>query len=175
MAETAQFVLDFAASPLADVDDLAAWITSSGLLTVTPPVGDAQREDATILRDAISRAMRVVANGDPVPTREGATLNSFADEDPPRTALRLDGTIARTASSPIPAVLSAIARAAIDLLVGRAADLRICEADGCGQVFLDDSRGRRRRWCSMTRCGNRAKATAFRERQNDRVHRTTAP
>jgi predicted RNA-binding Zn ribbon-like protein len=175
MLDTAQLALDFSSAPLTDADDFAAWITSNGLLSASPPVGDTQREDATILRDAISRAMRAIASGDPIPTREGATLNSFADEDPPRLALRLDGTIARTATTPIPAVLSAIARVAIDLLVSRAADLRICESEGCGQVFLDDSRGHRRRWCSMTRCGNRAKATAFRERRNDRAQRTTRP
>ncbi|WP_170947120.1 CGNR zinc finger domain-containing protein [Bordetella genomosp. 2] len=34
--------------------------------------------------------------------------------------------------------------------------LRQCEA--CSWLFLDTSRGGRRRWCSMATCGNRAKA-----------------
>ena len=34
-----------------------------------------------------------------------------------------------------------------------------CEDDrGCGWLFLDTSRNRSRRWCSMDSCGNRAKA-----------------
>lgn len=34
-----------------------------------------------------------------------------------------------------------------------------CEDDrGCGFLFLDTSRNRSRRWCSMESCGNRAKA-----------------
>jgi predicted RNA-binding Zn ribbon-like protein len=39
--------------------------------------------------------------------------------------------------------------------------IRICEGDGCGWFFLDVSRNRRRRWCSMKSCGNRAKARRF--------------
>ncbi len=34
-----------------------------------------------------------------------------------------------------------------------------CEDDrGCGYLFIDTSRNRSRRWCSMESCGNRAKA-----------------
>jgi len=170
----AQLVLEFAAAPLTDADEFAAWIVASNLLTAAPFVSDAHCEDACVLRDALSRAMKSVAGGDPLPARDAATLNSFADEDPPRLALRSEGGLARTAPTPVPAALSVIARAAIELLATRAADLRLCEADGCGQAFLDDSRGRRRRWCSMTRCGNRAKVLAFRERRTGAPTRTPA-
>lgn len=65
----------------------------------------------------------------------------------------------------ITAVLSSIARDAIDILSSERRSLvRACEMDDCGGLFLDDSRGLRRRWCSMERCGNRAKAAAFRDR-----------
>lgn len=33
-----------------------------------------------------------------------------------------------------------------------------CGSSDCGWLFYDESRGRRRRWCSMRDCGNRAKA-----------------
>lgn len=36
--------------------------------------------------------------------------------------------------------------------------LRACAGDGCILHFLDTSRSGRRQWCSMTVCGNRAKA-----------------
>ena len=36
--------------------------------------------------------------------------------------------------------------------------IRQCEDDACGWLFVDRSRGGRRRWCSMADCGNRAKA-----------------
>ncbi|MEJ3652030.1 CGNR zinc finger domain-containing protein [Actinomycetes bacterium KLBMP 9759] len=38
--------------------------------------------------------------------------------------------------------------------------IRTC--DRCGWFFLDSSRGRRRRWCSMRTCGNQAKAARYR-------------
>lgn len=40
--------------------------------------------------------------------------------------------------------------------------VRICEADKCGGFFLDLSRSKPRRWCSMDTCGNRAKVKRFR-------------
>jgi predicted RNA-binding Zn ribbon-like protein len=39
-----------------------------------------------------------------------------------------------------------------------------CEGDPCGGFFLDTSRAKPRRWCSMDTCGNRAKMRAFRSR-----------
>lgn len=43
--------------------------------------------------------------------------------------------------------------------------LRACDASGCERWFVDTSRGGRRRWCSMERCGNRMKAARYRARQ----------
>lgn len=37
-------------------------------------------------------------------------------------------------------------------------DLRECASDDCSWLFLDTSKNHSRRWCSMTQCGNRAKA-----------------
>lgn len=41
---------------------------------------------------------------------------------------------------------------------------RLKRCDGCGQLFLDRSRNRSRRWCVMEGCGNRAKVRRFRQR-----------
>jgi predicted RNA-binding Zn ribbon-like protein len=65
--------------------------------------------------------------------------------------------------------LLAIARSAGELLTSE--DLRavkVCPGDGCGWMFID-TRGRRR-WCSMSSCGNRAKVRAFHQRN---AHRRT--
>lgn len=42
---------------------------------------------------------------------------------------------------------------------------RLRECRRCTHLFLDKGRGIGRRWCSMARCGNRAKAENFRARQ----------
>jgi len=45
------------------------------------------------------------------------------------------------------------------------APIRECEGAQCGWFFLDESRNRKRRWCSMEACGNRAKARRFYRRK----------
>lgn len=47
------------------------------------------------------------------------------------------------------------------------ARLRECDADDCVRWFVDTSKGGRRRWCSMARCGNRAKVARYRRRHAD--------
>jgi predicted RNA-binding Zn ribbon-like protein len=42
--------------------------------------------------------------------------------------------------------------------------VKACEGQPCTLLFLDQTRGRRRRWCSMAVCGNRAKQAAHRHR-----------
>lgn len=37
-------------------------------------------------------------------------------------------------------------------------NVRMCENEGCGWLFIDTSRNHSRRWCSMEDCGNRVKA-----------------
>jgi predicted RNA-binding Zn ribbon-like protein len=59
-------------------------------------------------------------------------------------------------------LLAAIARSAAEIIVeGPRARLRNCANPKCGLLFYDVSRTRQRRWCSMTRCGNRHKVAAF--------------
>lgn len=57
-------------------------------------------------------------------------------------------------------VLWLVAQSAVELLESDQMDrIGQCQDDrGCGFLFLDTSRNRSRRWCSMESCGNRAKA-----------------
>jgi predicted RNA-binding Zn ribbon-like protein len=43
-------------------------------------------------------------------------------------------------------------------------NVRACEGPACTLLFVDHTRGRARRWCSMAICGNRAKQAAHRQR-----------
>ena len=47
---------------------------------------------------------------------------------------------------------------------GSWARLKACRASDCEWAFLDTAKNHRRAWCSMSSCGNREKARAFRER-----------
>jgi predicted RNA-binding Zn ribbon-like protein len=59
-------------------------------------------------------------------------------------------------------LLAAVARSAAEIIAeGSHTHLRLCANPGCGLFFWDDSRTRRRRWCSMAVCGNRHKVASF--------------
>lgn len=62
-------------------------------------------------------------------------------------------------------LLAAVARSAAEIIVeGPRARLRLCANPRCGLFFYDTSRTHRRRWCSMTVCGNRHKVAVFARR-----------
>ena len=59
-------------------------------------------------------------------------------------------------------IAHAIVSDAADLLCsGRCELIRQCQGGSCGWLYLDRSREKNRRWCSMRDCGNRAKAHRF--------------
>ena len=59
-----------------------------------------------------------------------------------------------------------IARAAAELLSSDHLEfVRACASETCQWLFLDLSKNHRRRWCDMTKCGNRAKVRSFYARQ----------
>ena len=55
-----------------------------------------------------------------------------------------------------------IARSAAELLASDSVEyVRACASKTCEWLFLDESKNHRRRWCDMTKCGNRAKVKRF--------------
>lgn len=65
------------------------------------------------------------------------------------------------------ALLAPIALSIAELIAHEDPSLvRSCAGNGCTLWFLDRTKGHRRRYCSQSVCGNRAKVAAFRERQN---------
>lgn len=66
-------------------------------------------------------------------------------------------------------MLGPVVRSAVDLLCSPELDrVRLCAAEDCDWLFLDESRNRSRQWCDMTVCGNRAKARRFYRRKRSR-------
>ncbi|ATD68461.1 hypothetical protein CNR27_14315 [Luteimonas chenhongjianii] len=64
-----------------------------------------------------------------------------------------------------PGLLGPVAEAAAQLLVeGDFALVRQCEHSDCILWFYDRTKSHKRRWCSMSVCGNRQKAERFRKR-----------
>lgn len=151
---------------------LAQWLTDARLVppgTVLPALDDTWVVRFRELRSDVSRLMAAQLGGPPA---DGALerVNSLASGAPPGTrAVRgADGDLVRalSAAPDCSGLLAVVARDAVDLLtdpVARAA-LRRCQGEACHRLYLDTSRGRRRRWCSGEVCGNRERVARHRRR-----------
>ncbi len=118
------------------------------------------------LREAAYLVLRAVAD-DRLPSRGSVhQLSRWTRRPMPGPDVHLDGpTLAwRPPPTSFDQLLTGLARDLASLPIDRREELRVCDADGCGLIYLDTSRGRRRRWCSMERCGNAAKAARHRAR-----------
>jgi predicted RNA-binding Zn ribbon-like protein len=63
-------------------------------------------------------------------------------------------------------ILGPIAFSALTLLTQQdLSRIKRCEGDHCGWLFFDATKNKRRRWCEMSVCGNRAKVRALRQRR----------
>jgi predicted RNA-binding Zn ribbon-like protein len=142
---------------------LREWLGLAGF--EAPPVTAAQLAQARELREGVDRVLRAVAAGDRPRAADVRLLNETASASPPpvaRLRVAADGTPRRHVprpADPVAAAFSALAADAIDLATSGVA-VRVCAAEDCGIRFADSSPQRNRQWCSMGRCGNRAKARA---------------
>ena len=125
--------------------------------------------DALALRETIYRCFAAIAHGGEPAAGDLDVLNrALADAPERRRVLR--GGWETSPSRPSAAVLLApMLWSAADLLAGaQLVRVRQCENPQCGWLFLDNSKGGNRRWCSMSACGNRAKAHRHYLRQKER-------
>jgi predicted RNA-binding Zn ribbon-like protein len=143
-------------------DDLAAWLEGRfpGVHTTT---SERDVADGQALRAAIARTAMAASRDEAPDAADVDMINLFAatPDIPPSLAggCRQAGRTRARASQ----ALSAMAREAVVLFDPEQRErLRECAADDCGLVFYDESRSNNRRWCSMKRCGNRAKVRTHR-------------
>lgn len=157
----------------ASIDDLRAWCGQQAgvpaeLLDASRVPGRHGDEPAMLahalaLREALYRLFHAQAEQREPHADDVALLGGFLAEAAPRVALaRIDGRyawrIAEQAAS-LATLLSPVLWSATDLLgSARLAKVKRCANDACQWLFIDDSKNGSRRWCSMSSCGNRAKA-----------------
>jgi len=147
---------------LAAPEDLAEWIAQAGIVDGPVAVTLAGLERAKEVREALFALVETTIDGEPAPREALRVVNEAAAAPPPTPALQ-DAALHREGD--LDAVLSALARTALELLGGpERARVKWCAGEGCTRPFVDRSRGGRRRWCGMAGCGDRAKAAAYRER-----------
>lgn len=174
---------------LANGRQLLAWLEASGLVEAKvlrqvralakPGELDAVAAQARGLREWF-RDFVVLHRGKPLNRKvlaELGPLNSLLAKDEKFTQLT---TSSEGADESIPvlkfvaqrrwqapdALLFPIAEALAELLASADfTDIKLCEGPKCALHFLDTTSDRRRRWCCMAICGNRAKQAAYRSRK----------
>jgi predicted RNA-binding Zn ribbon-like protein len=145
-------------------DDLARWLDER-FEEVDGSVTDGDLRDALHLRSAIAASATRASRGEGPTGEDVDVINLYAAT--PDIPPSLGGGTRQAGRSRARAgqALSEMARQAVQLLSPENLDrIRECSADDCGIVFYDESRSNNRRWCSMQRCGNRAKVRAHRLR-----------
>jgi len=133
---------------------------------------DAKRAlaSAVQLREAISDIFYSLARKKPVPAAALAILNQHVQEAAQHLVLvpgkeRFQWKFEADGYD-LFAPLWPIARDAAELLASERVEyVRACASKTCEWLFLDESKNHRRRWCDMTKCGNRAKFRSFYRRK----------
>jgi predicted RNA-binding Zn ribbon-like protein len=149
----------------ADAAELQALMQAAGL-SIQSGISDSQLQAMLRLREAAWPAFSALAAGH-MPGREDAlTLAAALKSVMAEADLQITPDGLRTLPGPLAQPHDLMVLSMEDLLRSdRFSRLRECRR--CTHLFLDQGRGVGRRWCSMSRCGNRAKAEKFRARQRD--------
>jgi predicted RNA-binding Zn ribbon-like protein len=155
--------------------DLVAWSVLVGLFSaeegerlvgeadLRPEDAEAVYRDALRLRGALYGVFRALAEGGDVPERDLETLRGYEREALSRGKL-VQGDRGFSwewkDGRDLAGMLWPVAHAATRLLTSGDLDrLKLCA--GCYWVFLDASRNRSRRWCTMEVCGTDAKMRRY--------------
>ncbi len=161
--------------------DLVAWSRHAGILAEAeerrllaaaegrPGEAGGVLERAVALREAIYRIFSAVAAGRAPDAADLETLNVALARALVHAQIVLAGDgfawAWRDHEGALDRMLWPVARSAGELLTSEELrNVRECAGRDCGWLFMDASPSRRRRWCDMKVCGNRAKARRHYER-----------
>jgi predicted RNA-binding Zn ribbon-like protein len=150
---------------------LRSWLVERGLIGAETRVTRRDLGLAIELRDALRRAL--IAHGGADPTSpELAEVNRTLGRFP--VGVRVDEAGAPRLEPRGTGVAGALARVVCDMSAAEARGtwgrLKLCPAEDCLWAFVDASKNRSRRWCSMNVCGNRTKTREYRRRRSARAH-----
>ena len=164
-----------ASDQLQRYDDLVGWAIRTGSLSeaeadrlrtaaaLRPAEAARAVDEARALRESIYRALASRAAGRAPAPPDLEALNRALERALARLRVCPDETCCGWSWSFSPddfdRPLWPAVRSAAELLTeGETVRVHECEAQDCTWLFLDRSRGGRRRWCDMSSCGNREKA-----------------
>lgn len=155
-------------------DDLCIWMKAAGLTdSVSVPATEMKVEVLTF-RFSLRRMVLAMISGNTPLSNDIESFNKCLVQA--RTADTLVSSVDALAFNPALSVTEIIALSALPVLASRSEmkRVKICPADRCGWLFLDESKNGRRRWCSMDLCGNRAKARRHYQKRDARPEPQTS-
>lgn len=168
---------------LASGDRFAAWVTAADSPALTPLIGQSPQDHPKAwntaarqtqkLRQAFLTLLETAKAGAPDPDSL-AQINAVLAKTPLYRHLSLDPDTGGFGTGPDHTIATPsdiagfFALHIADLLKTAQLDhIRLCQGTGCPMWFHDQSKSRRRRWCSMSLCGNRAKVRKHRAQAQD--------
>ena len=169
---------------LTEYSDLLAFATQSlylpvelapellALSGIEPQATSRAMEDARELREAIYRAFSAYIDHRQAGVEDLALIRDVMIEGWKHKRLAPIGRrylwlMKQEEGIKLESVLWPIAHSATDLLTSdRLKRVRMCEAETCAWLFVDESRNHSRRWCDMKVCGNREKARRHYQREH---------
>ncbi len=164
----------FANSSWTSPTALGEWLVAHGLVDAGTRTDHLDEEVARFerLRVLIQEVADDLGRGRDVARGQVGELNRLMRRGPHVHALSTDGRtptlVAIGVGTPFDQARADIAGSIASFLTeDDPRRLRRCASDTCRWVFVDRSRGGRRRWCDMSVCGNRAKVRRHRARSRD--------
>jgi predicted RNA-binding Zn ribbon-like protein len=147
---------------LATPDDLSRWFLAAGLsdapVAITPRALESARRLRQELRPALTASdAPAVAS---IAERWLETAPGHLCVEPETLTPRFAPAARSSGCLLVPAVLDAL-----DIVRETPGRVRECAAERCPVLYLDTSRNRSRRWCSMEVCGAHAKMRRYRARR----------
>jgi predicted RNA-binding Zn ribbon-like protein len=159
------------AEQLGSYADLVSWSVAAGVLSEHEMAwlrsvgaerarsGESVLAQAIAWREAAHGFLMAVQAGEPLPEAERRAVETGIRESLAEAHLAPEGpglSWHADPRDPLVIPLTRVRLAAEDLFTGELLQ-RVRNCERCSWLYLDRSRGRPRRWCSMALCGNRAK------------------
>lgn len=150
---------------LGNPEQLGAWLSNHGLSRDEASPQHTDLQLALEVREAL-RTLALANNGEPVDPRAIETLNRLSVDScmlvrfDPDGRPRLDPAHPGVAGA-LGQILASVYTAVAD---GTWPRLKACRNDVCRWVFYDHSKNRSGTWCTMSICGDKSKARAYRKR-----------
>jgi predicted RNA-binding Zn ribbon-like protein len=161
-------------------EDLVDWCRQAAVLSESDAKdilrqGEQERTDASgvleLARDLREAMYRIFGHLDVPPADADLRLLNRVLKDTPLMLQIEKGqetltTSRQIANTRLISLLGPIAWSAAELLTSdKLQDVKQCDGETCGWLFIDTTKNHRRRWCAMDDCGARAKARAYYRRK----------